>query len=151
VNSAEYYQQALLTCRSHARRLRWACEQLHPFTKEDIAHLNDSDIAVIDQLFSRFAQLQDVMGRRLFPAILQLTKEPMEDAAFIDKLNQLEKLGVINATSDWLNLREVRNTFVHEYPEDPALQAEAINTAVTLTDRLLAMLDDADRFAQKYV
>ena len=74
------------------------------------------EIAVLDQFSTRFGKLQDAMGAKLFPAVLELTKEQGELKAFIDKLNRLEKIGAIQSADDWLLLREVRNTFSHDYP-----------------------------------
>jgi len=46
---------------------------------------------VLDQFSTRFGKLQDLMGAKLFPGVLELTKEPGELKAFIDKLYRLEK------------------------------------------------------------
>jgi hypothetical protein len=66
-------------------------------------------------------------------------------------LNRLEKIGAIPSVDDWLLLREVRNTFSHDYPDDPELKAEIINKALELTTVLLDVLESVKRFVQPYL
>ncbi|GAA3535883.1 hypothetical protein [Zobellella aerophila] len=56
------------------------------------------------------------MGAKLLPGILELTKEQGALATFIDKLNRLEKIGALSSAEQWLELREMRNQFAHDYP-----------------------------------
>lgn len=147
-------QEILKICDRHADRLRWAVSQLQshfPFDEHTLSRLTDTEIAVLDQFSVRFGKLQDAMGAKLFPAVLELTKEPGELKAFIDKLNRLEKIGAIPSADDWLLMREVRNTFSHDYPDDPELKAEIINKALELTTPLLEVLDSVKHFVQPYV
>jgi len=45
------------------------------------------------------------MGGRLFSAILQYLQEQYEKCPMLDKLNRLEKLGYIQSTEAWQNIR----------------------------------------------
>lgn len=45
---------------------------------------------VLAQFILRFTNLKDVMGNRLFPAILQYLQEQYEERSMLDKLNRLE-------------------------------------------------------------
>ena len=54
------------------------------------------------------------MGGRIFPAILSLAQEDVKKKTFIDILNRLEELEVLDK-NQWLNLREARNEIAHEY------------------------------------
>lgn len=141
-------------CDRHADRLRWAMFALQshlPFTGQSLAHLSDIDLAVLDQFSTRFGKLQDVMGAKLFPAILELTKEPGDLNAFIDKLHRLEKIGAISSADNWLLMREIRNAFSHDYPDDPELQAAVLNRAFELSNQLLAVLKGAADFIKPYM
>ncbi|MHB8849396.1 MAG: hypothetical protein ACYC43_13265, partial [Burkholderiales bacterium] len=71
-------------------------------------------------------------------------------AAFLDKLNRLEKIGAIPSAERWLLLREMRNQFSHDYPDDPALQSAMLNKAYELANDLLAVLGRIEAFAKKY-
>lgn len=151
---SEIYHSSLEICKRHAKRLQWAMNRLQdkfPLNAVTLSGLSDEEIAVLDQFTSRFAKLQDAMGTRLFPAILELTKEQEELPAFLDKLNRLEKIGAIPSIDTWLLLREIRNHFSHDYPDDPELQAAALNKAYNLAGILLSILNGIELFAENYV
>lgn len=140
-------------CNRHADRLSWAMTQLQPhwpFSATTLNQLSDMDLAILDQFASRFGKLQDVMGAKLFPAVLELTKEPGDLKAFIDKLYRLEKIGAIASADNWLLIREIRNAFSHDYTDDPHLQAEMLNKAYQLALQLLAVLTSLMAFVAPY-
>jgi hypothetical protein len=140
-------------CQTHAGRLNWAMGQLEakkPITAQTIQHLSDNDLAIFDQFIARFSKLQDVMGAKLLPAVIELTHEEGELTTFIDKLNRLEKTGAIVSTDQWLALREMRNQFSHDYPDDPEIQAALLNKSFVMAEQLLAALDLVLRFSKKY-
>jgi len=147
------YTASLEVCKRHADRLAWAMSQFSgkfPLSSEAITGLNNTELAVLDQFSTRFAKLQDAMGAKLFPAVLELTKEPGNYPAFLDKLNRLEKIGAIESTDQWLRLREMRNEFAHDYPDDPELQAAILNKAYPLANELLTILNKVELFASNY-
>jgi hypothetical protein len=151
--SGREYQLALDACRRHAERLEWALDTLEtefPLTAEKLQNLDDRDHAVIDQFILRFSKLQDAMGARLFPALLDLLQEPGDLEAFIDRLNRLEKLGVIESADDWQQFREMRNQFAHDYPNDPALQASLLNKGFALARELISGLKRTRSFGDRY-
>jgi hypothetical protein len=150
--NSDRYRAAVDTCRRHAARLRWALQTLaavSPLSADKLDQFSDSEHAVVDQFILRFSKLQDAMGARLFPAVLDLLQEPGELDVFIDKLNRLEKLGAIESASDWQTFREMRNQFAHDYPDDAELQASLLNKGFALAHRLLASLDRLEWFVQR--
>jgi len=93
--SADVYSETLKICQRHADRLQWAMKEMEaqlPFTAGSLNRLTDMVVVVPDQFSTRFAKLQDIMGVKLFPAVLELTKEQGELDAFVDKLNRLVKI-----------------------------------------------------------
>ena len=149
----ETIAETLKVCDRHADRLNWAMKQLQdhvPFTGYGLNHLNDVELAILDQFSTRFGKLQDVMGAKLFPAVLEITKEPGELKAFIDKLYRLEKIGAIASADDWLLMREARNTLSRDYPDDQELQAALLNKLYELATQLLAVLSGIKTFIKPY-
>ena len=149
----ETIAEILIICGRHAERLKWAMTELQvhlPFSVTKLAQLTDVELAILDQFSTRFGKLQDLMGAKLFPEVLELTKEPGDLRAFIDKLYRLEKIGAIPSADEWLLMREVRNTFSHDYPDDPELQAEMLNKAYELAARLLDILNTVSAFILPY-
>ena len=146
--------EILKICDRHADRLNWAMTELQPhfpLSATSLGDLTDLEIAVLDQFSTRFGKLQDAMGAKLFPAILELTKEQGELKAFIDKLHRLEKIGAIQSADDWLLLREVRNAFSHDYPDDLELQASVLNQSYVLARDLLTVFDGVKTFVAGYL
>ena len=145
------YPSILALCQLHAARLIWAREQLaFPLNSQRLHQLDNTQLAILDQFSTRFAKLQDAMGSQLFPAVLELVKEPQQNQTFIDKLHRLEKIGAIPTAEQWLLLREMRNQFAHDYPDDPELQTATLNHAAELTDTLLNTLHHIEHFAAQY-
>lgn len=101
----ETIDEIIKICDRHADRLNWAMTQLQkhtPFTGQTLKQINDVELAILDQFSTRFGKLQDLMGAKLFPTVLEITKEPGELKVFIDKLYRLEKIGAIASADDWL-------------------------------------------------
>ena len=149
----ETIAELIKTCDRHADRLNWSMTQLQnrmPFTEYTLKHLNDIELAILDQFSTRFGKLQDLMGAKLFPTVLEITKEPGELKTFIDKLYRLEKIGAIASADDWLLMREARNTFSHDYPDDQELQAALLNKLFELATQLLAVLSGIKTFIKPY-
>ncbi|MFI3215528.1 MAG: hypothetical protein QX192_01850 [Methylococcales bacterium] len=140
-------------CDRHADRLNWAMTALQnhfPLSASSLENLSDVDIAILDQFSTRFGKLQDAIGAKLFPAVLEATKEQGDLKAFIDKLNRLEKIGAIHSADDWLLLWEVRNAFSHDSPDDLALQTRVLNQSYRLAGNLLETFNHVKKFAKSY-
>ncbi len=143
----------LAQCETHERRMLWAMQSLKakfPLSADLLRALDDATIAVLDQFTTRFAKLQDAIGAKLLPAVLELTKEPGDFDAYLDKLDRLEKIGALPSVDEWLELREMCNAFAHDYPEDSALQAATLNRAFATAGRLLEILHHVKNYAEPY-
>lgn len=115
---------ALSECNLHRQRLHRAWEEARHFTPLQADHkgeLSEDQVRTLDQLLFRFGKLQDTIGTRLLPAILQIVEEWQENAPFLDKINRAEKLGLLPSVEQWQILRELRNQTAHEYPDQPEL------------------------------
>jgi hypothetical protein len=130
-------------CQRHAHHMAHAMSSIAPtlpLTANALTQLNDEAVQDWDQFVLRFTKLQDTLGARLFPALLEYLQEPYEDRPMIDKLHRLEKLGYLPKLDDWQALRVIRNRFAHDYPEDDALKAAYLNEAISAVPLLLALL-----------
>ena len=104
-------------CNKHIKRIIWAYEKIKlflPKNKKEFEELSEDNITYIDQFLFRFSKLQDAMGEKLFKLILLTTGENVKNKTFIDILNRLEELNLINKDK-WLYLRNLRNSTNHEY------------------------------------
>jgi hypothetical protein len=62
----------------HALRLKEALNeviQLLPFTAQSFSEFTAQEVAFLDMLTTRFGKLQDVIGAKIFPLILQSLQE----------------------------------------------------------------------------
>lgn len=147
------FQGIVDICLTHADRLRWSMQQFsekRPFSAKSISQLTDIELAVIDQFTIRFSKLQDAMGAKLLPTVLELTREEGDLNTFIDKLNRLEKIGALNSADEWLKLREMCNQFARDYPDDPEIQSSLLNKAFDMANNLLNTLDHVVHFSANY-
>ena len=120
---------------------------LIPLSEEKYRVLNDVDISFIDQLIFRFSKLQDSLGEKIFPAILILSGEEVKKKTFIDILNRIEELGIVDKIQ-WLQLRESRNEIAHEYSSNADEVVNAINRIFTVSDDLIKIYNSAKSFCE---
>lgn len=112
-----------------------------PLDGQKLSSLDLESIQDIDQLVYRYSKLQDSMGSKLFPALLKVLMEPLEESPMLDKLNKLEKLGVLPSVQRWQEIREIRNKFAHDYPEGDEMKAAVLNAACSSIEELAEVLD----------
>ena len=123
-------KQVIAACELHQKRIAYAVEQLQnfmPLTPERYQILTDHEVEALDQFLFRFAKMQDAIGQRLFPGILELQEEPVKMLSFLDRLNRLEQLGVIKDKEQWRTLRNIRNQLAQEYEHDVQSMSAALN------------------------
>jgi hypothetical protein len=134
----------------HAKRLEEALEEalkFFPATPSMFANFTKKDIAYLDMLSYRFGKIQDILGSKIFPLILERLGE--DALSFIDKLNRLEKLNVIDDANWWLELREIRNQITHDYPNDYDLLSEHFNNTIPKIKQLLQFWTNLQKYIIK--
>ena len=123
-----------------------------PLTIENYDNLTAHDLVFIDAFIFRFIKLQDVIGEKLFRLILINLKENdfnSINVPFIDVLNKLEKYRIIDSADEWLNLRSIRNSFTHEYPEDLLKRIDALNKGFNNLYNLYYIYVKIKKYAEK--
>jgi len=123
-------RETLEICDLHYARMAFALEKLRdkfPLTETTYDQLSGLEISYTDQLVFRFTKLQDTMGQKLFRLILEGLEEEVENVSFIDVLNRLEKLEILEDQQIWLSLRETRNQLTHEYPFNRPEMVDGLN------------------------
>ena len=127
------FQKALKESQTHISRINEAFEELtksyeFPIDKENFEKLikNKVDLAFADQIIYRFSKAQDTMGAKLFKTYM-LSQGENVDRPFLDILNSLEKLNILNV-DEWFELREIRNEIAHDYEDNEELALNIINS-----------------------
>jgi hypothetical protein len=109
-----------------------------PFTIERARQIAEDETLSerVDAFVSRFGRLQDTIGDKLLPAYLAAHGERV--ATFIENLDRAERLGLIDDAQAWFDMRKLRNQMVHEYIEDPAVLASALQAGHDFVPALVA-------------
>ncbi|VAW87999.1 hypothetical protein MNBD_GAMMA16-1942 [hydrothermal vent metagenome] len=149
----EALQATLKECRIHAEVLQEGKAELGAtrFDENTVMHISVQQRRLLDQLAYRFVKLQDSMGMKLLPMLLNLAEEPIpEDATFAEKLQRLERLGALESVEHWRQLREIRNQLAHEYEDVPAIKAAVLNRFIEEIESLLTIWKRAEVFSARY-
>lgn len=121
-------------CESHIQKLNSACKKLEknfPLVVDIFGDLEENTVVLIDQLIYRFTKLQDAIGHRLFPVIFTILESDSDPRPFIDILNYLEKIKIIESAEEWQMLRNLRNNLAHDYPESLKQTVDTLNILYT--------------------
>lgn len=133
MNSVDLLKEYLDVCDLHLDRMKTALSKIkkyYPF-KENSFPLKDSDdLAYLDMFTTRFSKLQDTLGNKIFGLALDLLGNGSQNLTYIDRLNFLEKYGILESAAKWRGLRDIRNELAHEYPNSYAKQSKTLNRVV---------------------
>ena len=126
----EKLEKIFYECDKHLLRIEQASDNLKstmPLNEKKYLNLADEKVQALDQFLFRFAKLQDAMGQKLFKNILLYLGESIEGKPFIDILNLMEKLYLIDNITAWRELREDRNELAHNYEDELEIMSATIN------------------------
>ncbi len=115
---------------AHQKRIERAVDllkELFPTEVSTFGTFSETEIEHVDQFIYRFSKMQDSLGTRLIPAIYSLLEGDGAPRPFLDILNRLEKLKIIDSVDDWQFFRNLRNNLAHDYPESLAQTVETLN------------------------
>jgi hypothetical protein len=144
------FTETLAICDLHHQRMMFAFESIKkyfPLTEISFSQISPVEMALFDQLIYRFSKLQDSMGSRLFKQLLEALEEDVSGLPFIDILQKMEKLNLLDRAIDWIVLRQTRNTVSHEYPFFKEIQIEELNLLPEQVEKLCAIWLNLRRYA----
>lgn len=135
-------QQIRAVCLGHVEALQDALKDMsqRTLTQADYVHLSKLDRRLLDQFAYRYTRLQDDMGAKLMPAILRMLGEDVAAMPALDRFARLEQLGWLPDAEGWNQLRQIRNQFSHDYPDDPAQRFERLQAATLAAEQLLVLM-----------
>lgn len=139
--------KAVLRLQFLARVVRKECRHLNttdqrlfgtlPFTVEQATLLEENPALAerVEAFVGRFGRLQDTVGDKLLPLLLDALGE--KASAAIDNLDRAERLELIESADQWMTMRNLRNQMVHEYVEDPVVLTSALQTGHAFVPALI--------------
>lgn len=140
-------QYSLALCQGHADALQDALQDIkvRGIGVDDYAHLGKEDRRLLDQFAYRYTRLQDDMGAKLVPALLKALGEDVAIMSALDRFARLEQLGWLLSADDWQTLRQIRNQFAHDYPDNPTERFERLQAAIHAAAQLIEVLTQFQR------
>ncbi len=134
VNSTGRLDAAIEECVLHAEVLREALAELgsRQFDASSVSGLGKDQRRLLDQMAYRFGKLQDTLGEKVLPDLLDLAEEPLPPSVtFAEKLQRLERLNIVESASRrslGSNLTKVAKHRIRdeEYVELPDLTDEML-------------------------
>ena len=150
-NIEDSFSQKIFECNKHIEKLKDAqdyLKEIMPLSVEKYLKIDKIQSSFIDQLNFRFTKLQDTIGESILRGILIFSKEDIRKMTFLDILNKLEALEVLDK-DEWLNLREVRNEIAHEYSFNQDEVVDSINLIYNKVDDLILIYNKLLNFIEK--
>jgi hypothetical protein len=147
--SFDKLKETLAICELHNTRMNFAWGHIKhhfPLTEQSFGAIPALEMALFDQLIYRFSKLQDAMGSKLFVLILEALQEEINGIPFIDILNKLEKLHLINSAKSWIAMRQIRNNISHEYPIYKEIQIQELNLLPNELKKLTTLWDNLNQY-----
>jgi hypothetical protein len=80
-------------------------------------NFDDQTLEVWESFSARFARASDIFLSQYLRTLVLLNDKGFQ-GSMRDFLNEGEKIGIIDNAESWMNIRELRNVFAHEYTED---------------------------------
>ncbi len=105
--------EQLGTLQSAAAVLRESYKKVEVILKKNTKSLSVEERESCEALTARFSRLCDFIFQKSFRTLDQV--ELQDEGTAIDRLNRMEKRGVIPSALRWRELRELRNEIAHEY------------------------------------
>jgi len=142
-------EKYLNECNKHKLRIEKAYNKIvsiFPISSTRYEKLSDDEIEALDQYLFRFSKLQDTIGDKIFKLIISEYVEDITKLTFIDILNHLEKIGILDDANIWKKLRTIRNNISHQYDDEPSEMADALNDMIAYKDDLLKIYNNIYKY-----
>jgi len=138
------------------RQLVVAQEQLSVVMPLDVKifapdSLRPGELLFLDGFRQRFSDLQDLLGKSMFKAITLMDQDeaPGNELSTRERLVLMEKRGLIDRKK-WQRIREIRNAFAHDYPDQHEEKARSYNAAWECSRYLIEIVDNIGRYIAKH-
>ncbi len=135
----------------HRQRMAYARAKIEQWALDEALLEDDERVETLDAFVWRFTKLQDAMGQKLFPAVLEILQEPVREMAMLDRLARLEQLEYLQDAEHWQALRHIRNELTHTYPWEQSAMLEALAMALQASYEMETLLDHILNKIQPYL
>ena len=112
---------------AHLDRLSARMSGWFPLDGPGLARWDDDRRERLHALLRMFDQLYDLTTRKLVRGALALSGETLAGMSAQNQFRRLEAIGGLAAANGWMELGIVSNMLAHDYPTNPAAQAQRAN------------------------
>ncbi|RLA08691.1 MAG: hypothetical protein DRQ51_01675 [Gammaproteobacteria bacterium] len=116
---------------------------------DEYKQLQPADRAIFDAYLKRFSSLQDFLGAKIFPLLLDIAG--INNNSLSEVLLYVEKEQIIDSLDSWIELRAIRNELEHDYPEIIREALENLKYCVDSFDRITSYYKNSVNFSNKYI
>ncbi|NPA52250.1 MAG: hypothetical protein GXO22_05100 [Aquificae bacterium] len=136
----------------HRDGLDYVVNKIKNWDKLDTEILDDPEkVETLDAFLFRFSKMQDTMGDKLFPLILETLGEEVRSKPFIDILNRLEQLEILPSANRWKELRKIRNLLIHTYLWEKEILIKELYHAINASDELVNIYQNIKEKIKPYL
>ena len=134
LNLNEAYRSLKLIILSYPR-----VENFFPLSGDVLKNLDIDSLDKLDAFRVRFCDLQDAIGNKVFRSLLLLEMEHI--GSNLDVINNIEKRKIISSFELWQEIRNIRNLFIHDYPDTVEFKAKLLTDAFYKTKELINVMN----------
>jgi len=116
-------------------------------TVEKFNFIAPKDRAIFDAYIKRFASIQDFLGAKIFPSLIEISG--IGSVKMTEVLYHMEREEVIDSIGNWIELREIRNELEHDYPDELQEALDDLKFCINSFSLLESYCLNAKKFAQK--
>jgi hypothetical protein len=121
-------------------------ENKNLYTPECYERLSIQEKALFEAYLKRFSSLQDYMGAKLFPLIMEMAG--IAAGKMSEILIAVEREQIIDSLQEWIELREFRNVLEHDYPEILEQAMEDLQQCVASYEKLALYAHNVNQFVE---
>lgn len=118
-------------------------------TVEKFNFIDPKDRALFDAYIKRFASIQDFLGAKIFPLLIEISG--IGSVKMTEVLYQMEREEIIDSIASWIELREIRNELEHDYPDELEDALKDLKFCIVSFSLLESYCFNARKFAQRFV
>ncbi|MGL1890194.1 MAG: hypothetical protein OCD02_01140 [Spirochaetaceae bacterium] len=111
--------------------------------------LGVTDRAVLDAYLKRFSSIQDFLGAKVFPLLLEVAG--VNSSKMSEVLYNIENEEIIDSLNSWIELREVRNELEHDYPENLTEALKDLKFCIDNFSKIELYYLNSIQFANRYL
>ncbi|RKZ54036.1 MAG: hypothetical protein DRR08_26845 [Candidatus Parabeggiatoa sp. nov. 2] len=111
--------------------------------------LKPEEKAILDAYLKRFASMQDFLGAKIFPLLIEISG--IGGNKMTEILYMIEKESIIDSLDNWIELREIRNELEHDYPEKLQDALKNLKLCIDNFEKIECYYINSLNFAKRYI